>query len=102
MACADTTAPDEVVPKDRPAEWATPIGDVPGLPNLHKVSDELYRGGQPEEDGFFELRKLKKWTSKAFGRRLALSTTSSERIFDSRITRAKAGTERRTALPSKP
>ncbi len=31
----------------RPATWAQPL-PRPGLPNLHVVSDSLYRGGQPE------------------------------------------------------
>lgn len=29
-----------------------------GLPNLHKVSDVLYRSGQPTEEGMRELRKM--------------------------------------------
>jgi len=32
--------------------------DRPGIPNLGKVSETLYRGGQPEEEGFEELKKL--------------------------------------------
>ncbi|MCU0723908.1 MAG: tyrosine-protein phosphatase, partial [Planctomycetes bacterium] len=30
----------------------------PGLPNLHKASDALYRGAQPESEGFKELRAM--------------------------------------------
>ena len=30
----------------------------PGLPNLHKVSDMLYRSAQPTEEGMRELRKM--------------------------------------------
>lgn len=30
----------------------------PGLPNLHKVSDDLYRGAQPTAEGVKELDKL--------------------------------------------
>jgi len=41
----------------RNPRWATPI-TRPGLPNLHKVSDDLYRGAQPEALGFSELKKL--------------------------------------------
>ncbi len=37
--------------------WAEPL-DLPGLPNLHKVSDELYRGAQPTAEGMKELQKL--------------------------------------------
>ena len=29
-----------------------------GLPNLHKVSEKLYRGGQPKDAGFAELKSL--------------------------------------------
>jgi hypothetical protein len=41
----------------RPEKWATPL-KLPGLPNLHKVSDDLYRGAQPTADGMRELKKL--------------------------------------------
>ncbi|MHC4714577.1 MAG: fused DSP-PTPase phosphatase/NAD kinase-like protein [Planctomycetota bacterium] len=44
-------------PSPRPAEWAQPI-DKPGLPNLFKVSDNLYRGAQPTAEGFRELEKM--------------------------------------------
>ena len=37
--------------------WAEPM-DVPGLPNLHRVSDGLYRGAQPTAEGIGQLRKL--------------------------------------------
>jgi protein tyrosine/serine phosphatase len=38
-------------------KWAEPIS-LPGLPNLHKVSENLYRGAQPTEEGFENLKKL--------------------------------------------
>lgn len=41
----------------RPASWAAPI-TLPGLPNLHKVTDTLYRGAQPDAEGFRQLEKL--------------------------------------------
>lgn len=41
----------------RPENWAPPI-QVEGVPNLHKVSDLLYRCAQPTEAGFKELEKL--------------------------------------------
>jgi protein tyrosine phosphatase (PTP) superfamily phosphohydrolase (DUF442 family) len=41
----------------RPPNWAEPL-QLPGLPNLHKVSDDLYRGAQPTAEGFRELKKL--------------------------------------------
>ncbi len=37
--------------------WAKPI-KLPGLPNLHKVSDDLYRGAQPTAQGMRQLEKL--------------------------------------------
>jgi tyrosine-protein phosphatase SIW14 len=38
-------------------KWAERI-ELPGLPNLHKVSDDLYRGAQPTADGMKQLEKL--------------------------------------------
>jgi protein tyrosine/serine phosphatase len=38
-------------------KWASPI-EREGLPNLHKVSEELYRGAQPTAEGMKELKKL--------------------------------------------
>lgn len=43
--------------KSRPEIWAKPI-DLPGLPNLYKVSDDLYRGAQPTAEGVRQLKKL--------------------------------------------
>jgi len=37
--------------------WAEPLG-LPGLPNLHRVSDQMYRGAQPTAEGMKELQKL--------------------------------------------
>jgi len=37
--------------------WAEPL-ELPGLPNLHKVSDNLYRGAQPSAKGAEQLDKL--------------------------------------------
>lgn len=48
----DTKARDAA---ERP--WAHRL-EVPGLPNLHKVSDELYRGAQPSANGIRKLKKL--------------------------------------------
>lgn len=42
---------------DRPKHWATPILR-PGLPNLYKVSEVLFRGGQPKKAGIEELKRL--------------------------------------------
>ncbi|MBW2457026.1 MAG: tyrosine-protein phosphatase [Deltaproteobacteria bacterium] len=53
---AASAAPSAATP--RPTHWALPL-DKPGLPNLHKVSDELYRGAQPTAAGMGELATLK-------------------------------------------
>ncbi len=42
---------------ERPVAWARPL-DLPGLPNLNRVTDELYRGAQPLPEGYAELKKL--------------------------------------------
>jgi protein tyrosine/serine phosphatase len=42
---------------ERPADWATKI-EKKGLPNFFKVSDTLYRGAQPTNEGFQELKKM--------------------------------------------
>jgi len=41
----------------RSISWSEPI-ELEGLPNFHKVSEGLYRGGQPEENGIKHLKKL--------------------------------------------
>lgn len=38
-------------------EWAQRL-EVPGVENLHKVSDELYRGAQPSSEGMQQLKEL--------------------------------------------
>jgi protein tyrosine/serine phosphatase len=38
-------------------QWATDMNLV-GVPNCHKVSDDLYRGAQPNEEGMRQLEKL--------------------------------------------
>jgi protein tyrosine phosphatase (PTP) superfamily phosphohydrolase (DUF442 family) len=42
---------------ERPAEWATPIAKD-GLPNFHKVSQDLYRGAQPTAAGIRQLKDM--------------------------------------------
>ncbi len=39
------------------SRWAEPLSR-PGLPNLHKVSDDLYRGAQPTAEGMEQLDAL--------------------------------------------
>ena len=41
----------------RPANWAAPLARA-GLPNLHRVDKQLYRGAQPTLQGFEQLRAL--------------------------------------------
>lgn len=53
-SCACARAPS---PTDRPAAWAVPI-EKPGLPNLHRVDDGLYRGAQPTAEGMRELVRM--------------------------------------------
>jgi len=43
--------------EDASHQWATPI-EREGLPNLHKVSDDYYRGAQPTAEGMQELKKM--------------------------------------------
>ena len=38
-------------------KWAIPL-EIPGVPNLHKVSEDLYRGAQPTAEGMRQLEKL--------------------------------------------
>ncbi len=64
VASKTKTDTDEV----RPKEWAVPMAR-PGLPNLNKVSDQLYRGAQPKKAGFAELKKLGVKTIVNFRRR---------------------------------
>ena len=57
---ATESAPAATPPGDassRPSHWAQPLAK-PGLPNLHKVSDELYRGAQPTAAGMAELARM--------------------------------------------
>jgi len=55
-AVASTAAPT-TQPDQPPAEWAQPI-EKPGLPNFHKISDGLYRGAQPDTEGFRQLKAM--------------------------------------------
>jgi len=55
---APPAAPKPPADKDgRPATWAEPISK-PGLPNLHRVSEDLYRGAQPTAEGMRELKAM--------------------------------------------
>jgi len=48
---AETSAPN------RPAHWAERI-QLKGVPNLHKVSDTLYRSAQPSAEGMKNLKAM--------------------------------------------
>jgi len=47
----------EPSPTDRPAHWAVPM-QREGLPNLHKVSNVLYRSAQPSAEGMKNLKAM--------------------------------------------
>ena len=42
---------------NRRSEWAQRLAR-PGLPNLHRVTEDLYRGAQPTAEGMRELKKM--------------------------------------------
>src|SRR5262249_10289443 len=54
-----TTAclPSWVMAGPRPEAWASPLAVSAGLPNLHRVSSNLYRSAQPATEGFEFLDK---------------------------------------------
>ena len=47
----------EVSIENRPVQWAKPM-QVEGVPNLHKVSDSLYRSAQPSAEGMANLKAM--------------------------------------------
>jgi protein tyrosine/serine phosphatase len=42
---------------NRPSQWAVPI-QLSGVPNLHKIDDNLYRSAQPTKQGMKNLKLL--------------------------------------------
>jgi protein tyrosine/serine phosphatase len=56
-SCNSNTEVDLSVDVATRAKWAKRL-DLPGLQNFHKVSDELYRGAQPNTEGMKQLEKL--------------------------------------------
>lgn len=52
-----TLCEGEMSPANRPSNWAKPIV-IQGVPNLHKVSDTLYRSAQPSADGMRNLKAM--------------------------------------------
>ena len=51
FSCAPAQAPATT----QPLAWPY---DLPGLPNFAKVSNGLYRGGQPTSEGFEQLKRM--------------------------------------------
>jgi len=49
--------PDTTPPQVLPPTWATPI-DLPGVENLHRIDEGLYRGAQPTAKGFRRLAEM--------------------------------------------
>ncbi|HUL24000.1 MAG TPA: tyrosine-protein phosphatase [Thermodesulfobacteriota bacterium] len=47
----------ETSPANRPVHWAVPI-QMEGIPNLHKVSESLYRSAQPSSLGMKNLKAM--------------------------------------------
>lgn len=56
-SCGANTQIDPSIPAATRAKWAQPL-ELPGLPNLHKVSEDLYRGAQPTSEGMKQLERL--------------------------------------------
>ncbi len=46
-----------VAHEERPSNWAKPVA-VEGVPNLYRVSRDLYRSAQPTREGMVNLEKM--------------------------------------------
>ncbi len=58
LASSNLLAKDAVITTTpRPTEWATPL-IATGLPNLHRVNDQVYRSAQPEKTSAEALKNL--------------------------------------------
>jgi len=55
LVLCNTAYGAETSPIDRPEHWAKPM-EMKGVPNLHKVSDTLYRSAQPSAEGMRNLK----------------------------------------------
>lgn len=53
--CYAQAVPDEI--RTRNQEWAVPV-NLEGVPNLHKITNTIYRSAQPEATGMKNLEKL--------------------------------------------
>lgn len=57
LVLVNTAYGAETSATNRPAHWAKPI-QIKGAPNLHKVSDTLYRSAQPSGEGMRNLKAM--------------------------------------------
>ena len=57
LALVNTAYGAETSATNRPAHWAKPV-QIKGAPNLHKVSDTLYRSAQPSAEGMRNLKAM--------------------------------------------
>lgn len=57
MLSASCSQKETTTQEVRPQEWAQAVA-LGGVPNLHKVSEELYRSAQPSAEGMANLEKL--------------------------------------------
>ena len=57
LVLVNTAYGAETSATNRPAHWAKPI-QIKGAPNLHKVSDTLYRSAQPSTEGMRNLKAM--------------------------------------------
>lgn len=57
LPTASTVETSTNTDSERPAQWAQPMS-LSGAPNLHKVTDTLYRSAQPSAEGMQNLRNL--------------------------------------------
>jgi len=55
-ACSSNEHINTAVAPTMSHQWAAEI-NLPGVPNFHKVSEDLYRGAQPSEEGFRQMEK---------------------------------------------
>jgi len=54
---AANTSRDTEAEKESDRQWAEPVA-CEGVPNLHRVSDGLYRGAQPNAAGMIQLKAM--------------------------------------------
>ena len=48
--------PTKPVREDRPKNWGMPL-ELEGVPNFYRVTDQLYRSGQPTKEGMDNLKR---------------------------------------------